>query len=111
MVNLPKDLNQWRLKDRIPDERKYVIHNHYLNSLAKAPFGVVAAFPDNPNPVLNSPFSSSYLPSTSSSQIDLKCNTPITSNSIETVSIGIQTETKKWDIQPDSKLNASLWST
>ena len=22
MVNLPKDLNQWRLKDRIPDERK-----------------------------------------------------------------------------------------
>ena len=28
MVNLPKDLNQWRLKDRIPDERKYVIYNH-----------------------------------------------------------------------------------
>ena len=25
MVNLPKDLSQWRLKDRIPDERKYVI--------------------------------------------------------------------------------------
>ena len=24
MVNLPKDLNQWRLKDRLPDERKYV---------------------------------------------------------------------------------------
>ena len=64
MVNLPKDLNQWRLKDRIPDERKYVIYKHDLNSLIKAPFGVVTAFPDDPNPVFNSP-SSSYLPSNS----------------------------------------------
>ena len=48
MVNLPKDPNQWRLKDRIQDERKYVIYNHDLNSLIKAPFGVVTAFPDNP---------------------------------------------------------------
>ena len=45
MVNLPKDLNQWRLKDRIPDERKHVIYNHDLNCLNKAPFGVVTAFP------------------------------------------------------------------
>ena len=29
MVNLPKYLNQWRLKDRLPDERKYVIYNHH----------------------------------------------------------------------------------
>ena len=50
MVNLPKDLNQWRLKDRLPDERKYVIYNHNTNSLIKAPFGVVTAFPDDPNP-------------------------------------------------------------
>ena len=63
MVNLPKDLNQWRLKDRIPDERKYVIYNHDLNSLIKAAFGVVTTFPDDPNPVFNSP--SSYLPSNS----------------------------------------------
>ena len=115
-MNLPKDRNQWRLKDRIPDERKYVIYKHDLNSLIKAPFGVVTAFPDDPNPVFNSPSSSSYLPSTSSSQIDLKCNTPNTTNSnrsdsFETTSIGIQTETEKWDTQTDSQLTASLWST
>ena len=92
MVNLPKDRNQWRLKDRIPDERKYVIYNHDLNSLLKAPFGVVTAFPDDTNPVLNSPLSS-YLPSNSSRQIDLKFTTPNSnrSDSIETTSIGIQT--------------------
>ena len=84
MVNLPKDLNQWRQKDRIPDERKYVIYNHNSNSLIKAPFGVVTAFPDHPNPVFNSP-SSSYLPSNSSSQIDLKCAFP---NSNRSNSIG-----------------------
>ena len=116
IVNLPKDLNRWRLKDRISDERKHVIYNHDLNSLIKAPFGVVAAFPDDPNPVFNSPSSSSYLPSTSSSQIAHICNTPNTpnsnrSNSIETTSIGIQTETEKWDTQTDSQLTASLWST
>ena len=115
-MNLPKDFNQWRLKDRIPDEKKYVIYNHDLNSLIKAPFGVVTAFPDDPNPVFNSPSSSSYLPSTSSSKIDLKCNTPNTSNSnrsdsIETTSFGIPTETEKWDTQTDSQLTASLWST
>jgi len=82
IVNLPKDLNQCRLKDRIPDERKYVIYNHDLNSLIKSPFAVVTAFPDDPHPVFNSPSSSSYLPSISSSQIDLNCNTPNTSNSI-----------------------------
>ena len=32
------------------------------------------------------------------------------SNSIETASIGIQTETEKWDNQTDSQLTASLWS-
>ena len=58
MVNLPKDLNQRRLRERIPDETKDVIYNHCLNSLVKAPFGVVTAFPDDPNPVFNSPLSS-----------------------------------------------------
>ena len=33
LVNLPKDLNQWRLRARIPDERKYVIYNHDLYSV------------------------------------------------------------------------------
>ena len=106
MVNIPKDLNQWRLKDRIPDERKYVIYNHDLNSLTKAPFGVVTAFPDDPNPVFNSP--SSYLPSNSSSQTDLSSNR---SYSTETASIGIQTDPESSDFQPDTQLTASLWET
>ena len=106
MVNIPKDLNQWRLKDRIPDERKYVIHNHDLNSLIKAHFGVVTAFPDDPNPVFNS--QSSYLPSNSSSQTDLSSNR---SYSTETTSIGIQTDPESSDFQPDTQLTASLWET
>ena len=36
VVNLPEDKNQSRLKDRFPDERKYVKHNHKLNALIKA---------------------------------------------------------------------------
>ena len=82
-------------------KKKYGIHKDNLNSLIKAPFCVATAFPDDPNPVINNPSSSSYLPSTSSSQIHVKCNTPNISNSImnrsnstETASIGIQTETK-----------------
>ena len=112
MVNLPKDLNQWRLKDRITDERKYVMYNHDLNSLIKAPFGVVTAFPDDPNPAFNSPSSSNF-PSISSSQIDLKCTTPNSnrSNSIETTSVGTQTEPKSSNFQPDTQLTTSLWET
>ena len=112
MVNLPKDLNQWRLKDRIPDERKYVIYNHDLNSLIKAPFGVVTAFPDDPNPIFNSPLSSS-LPSNSSSQIDLKCTTLNSnrSDSIETTSIGIQTDPENFNFNSDTQLTKSLWGT
>ena len=54
VVNLPKDLNQWRLRDRLPDERKYVIYNHNLNALIKTPFGVVTAFLNDPNPLFSS---------------------------------------------------------
>ena len=106
MVNIPKDLNQWRLKDRIPDERKNVIYNHDLNSLIKAPFGVVTAFPDDPNPVFNSP--SSYLPSNSSSQTDLSSNR---SYSTGTTSIGTQTDPESSDFQLDIQLTTSLWET
>ena len=111
MVNLPKDLNQWRLKDRLPDGRKYVIYNHNLNALIKAPFGVVTAFPDDPNPVFNSP--SSYLPSNSSSQTDFRCTTPNSnrSHSIGTTSIGTQTDSESSDFQPDTQVTASLWET
>ena len=111
MVNLPKDLNQWRLKDRIPDERKYVIYNHDLNSLIKAPFGVVTAFPDDPNPVFNSP--SSYLSSNSSSQTDVNFTTPNSNRSYSTgtTSIGTQTDPASSDFQPETQLTASLWDT
>ena len=111
MVNLPKDLNQWRLKDRNPDERKYVIYNHDLNSLIKAPFGVVTAFPDDPNPIFNSP--SSYLPSNSSSQTDLNFTTPNSNRSYSTgtTSIGTQTDLESSDFQPDTQLTASLRDT
>ena len=112
MVNLPKDLNQWRLKDRLPDERKYVIYNHNLNSLIKAPFGVVTAFPDDPNPVFKSP-SSSYFPSNSSSQTDFNCTTLNSSRSYstETTSNGIQTDPESFDFQEDTQLTKSLWET
>ena len=112
MVNLPKDLNQWRLKDRIPDERKYVIYNHDLNSLIKAPFGVVTAFPDDPNPIFNSPLSSS-LPINSSSQIDLKCTTLNSnrSDSIETLSIGLQRDPENFNFISDTQLTKFLWET
>ena len=112
MVNLPKDLNQWRLKDRIPDERKYVIYYHDLNFLIKAPFGVVTAFPDDPNPIFNSPLSSS-LPRNSSSQIDLKCTTLNSnrSDSIETTSVGIQTDPENFNFNSDTQLTKSLRET
>ena len=112
MVNLPKDLNQWRIKDRIQDERNYVIYNHDLNSLIKAPFGVVTAFPDDPNPIFNSPLSSS-LPSNSSSQIDLKLTTPNShrSDSIETISNAIQTDPENFNLNSDTQLTKSLWET
>ena len=89
MVNLPKDLNQWRLKDRLPDERKYVIYNHHLNALIKAPFRVVTAFPNDANPLFSShchsqaSLTSSY--NTSLSEIKSKICTN------NTVSIAIQT--------------------
>ena len=112
MVNLPKDLNQWRLKDRLPDERKYVIYNHNLNALIKAPFGVVTAFPDDPNPVFNSPLSS-YLPSNSSSLTDLNFTTANSNRSYSTgtTSVGTQTDPESSDFQPDTQLTASLWET
>ena len=54
VANLLEDLNQWRLTDRLPDERKYVIYSHSLNALIKAPFGVLTAFPNGPNPSFSS---------------------------------------------------------
>ena len=38
-----------------PEEVKYVIYNHILITLMKAPFDVVTAFPDDPKPMFTSP--------------------------------------------------------
>ena len=62
MVNLLKDKNERRLKDRIPEKKKYVIYNYDLNAFIKAPFGVVTALPDDPYPVFNNSQSSESLP-------------------------------------------------
>ena len=90
MVNLPRDLNQWRLKDRLPEERKYVIYNHHWNALFKAPLGLVTAFPNDPNPLFSShchsqeSLTSSYNTSLSETKSKFCTN--------KTVPIGIQTQ-------------------
>ena len=107
-MNLPKDLNQWRLKDRLPDETKYVIYNHNLNALINAPFGLVTAFPNDPNPLF------SY--NTSQESIAFSCNTSSSETKSNfctnnTVSIAIQTDPGPSNFQPDTQLTASLWET
>ena len=107
MVNLPKDLNQWRLKDRLPDERKYVIYNHKLNALIKAPFEVVTAFPNDANPLFSSHCHSQE-------SFTSSCNTSLSETKSKfctknTVSIAIQTDPEPSNFQPDTKLTSSLW--
>ena len=108
MVNFLKNLNQWRLKDKIPEERNYVKHNKNLNGSIKAAFGVVPVHTHGRNPVLNNYHSSRSLPKTSFCQY-VQSNTPNSScssinqaNSIISTSIGNQTETEIWDGNTDS---------
>ena len=109
MVNLPKVLNQWRLNDRLPDEKRIVIYNHHMNALIKAPFGVVTAFPNDPNPLFSShchsqeSLTSSYNTSLSETKSKFCTN--------NTVSIGIQTDPESSNFQSDTQLTASLWET
>ena len=109
MMNLPKDLNHWRLKDRLADERKYVICNHNLNSLIKAPFGVVTAFPNDPNPFFSSHCHSQE--SLTSSCNNCSSETKSKSCTNNTVSFGIETDPESSNFQPDTRLTASLWET
>ena len=108
-MNLPKDLNQWRLKDRLPDERKYVIYNHNLNALNKAPFGVVTAFPNDPIPLFfqyNSQESIASSCNTSScSETKVKSYTP------KTVSTTTQTEPESFEFLADTQPTKSLGET
>ena len=110
VVNLHKNLNQGRLKDRLPDERKYVIHNHNLNGLIKAPFGVVTAFPNDPNPTFFSHCSSQE--SIASSCNTFSCSeTKFKSCNTKTVSTTTQTEPESSNFQADTQLTKSLWET
>ena len=109
VVNLPKDLNQWRLKDRLPKERKYVIYNHNLKALIKTPFGIVTAIPNNPNPLFSSYNKSeesiaSYCNTSSSETKSKLC----TSN---TVSTATQTEPEIFNFHSDTQLTKSVWET
>ena len=106
MVNLPKDHNQGRLEERIPDERKYVVYNHDLNSLVKAPFGVITAFPNDPNPLFSSDCHSEESLTSSCNTSSSETNSKISTNN--TVSTAMQTNPEPSNSQPDTHLTASL---
>ena len=94
-VNLAKDLNQWRLKNRNLEERKYVFHSHNLNALIKSPFGVATAFPDDPKPMIYNYHSSESLPSTSYDTTDhtsSSCSSLSQPEPFERNSVVIETE-------------------
>ena len=113
-VKLLKDLSQWRLKNRIPAKRKYVIYSQDLNTPIKAPFGVVTAISDEPITIFNAYHSSQSLPSSSN---DLNHPTSSTCSKLSQTepvgkdSVAIQTEVRTWDTQTDCQLTASLWKT
>ena len=106
MVKLPKDLNQWRSKDRLPDEKKYLIYNHNLNALIKAPFGVVTAFPNDPNPLFSSHCQSQESLTSSCNTSSSETKSKFCTNN--TVSIQTQTDPESSNFQPDTHLTASL---
>ena len=107
VVNLPKDLNQWRLKGQLPDETKYVIYNHNLSALIKAPFGVFTAFPNGPYPTFSS-HCNSQESKASSCNISSCSETKVKSYTTKTVSTTIQTEPESFIFQSDTQLTKSV---
>ena len=74
----------------------------------------MTAFPDDPNPMFNSYYSSASLPTTSDDPTHHTlsyCSNWNQPEPIETNSVAIQTDDKTWDTQTDCQLTASLWST
>ena len=111
-------MKQLRLKDRIPEERKYVIYKYDLNALIKVLFGVLTAFPDNPNAASYRYYPSQSLLNTSFCQLDVQGKTPKSSyltinnsNSTNTTPIGNQTEDESWNDKTDTQLNSFLKNT
>ena len=110
VVNLPKILNQWRLRDQLSDEKKYVTYNHNLNALIKAPLGVVTAFPNVPYPLFSSHCNSQE--SIASSCNTSSCSeTKLKSSTTKTVSTTTQTEPESSNFQADTQLTKTLWET
>ena len=103
-------MNQCRLEDRLPDERKYVIYNYKIDSMIKAPFGVITTLPDDPNPLFDdtsSTISSSISTSTTKdTHIDNSRDLP---NRKQTVNATTQTETEEWTDNSHSSSRAALW--
>ena len=98
------------MKDGLPEKRKDVIYTHNLNAPIKAPFGVVTAFPDDPNPIVSSHGNSQE--SLASSYNASSCSTTkLKSCTTKTVSAAIQTEPKSFNPQSDTQLTKSLWKT
>ena len=100
-----------RLKDRLPEERKYVIDNHQVNSMIVAPFGVITAFPDDPKLPLDD--YSSTISSSINSFTTKETHTDISRNwpSRKTVNATNQTETEERTDTSESNLTAALWKT
>ena len=93
-----------------PEERKYVICNHNLNVLIKAPFGVLTAFSNNPIPFFTSQ-SNSQESSASLYNVFLCSETKLKSCATETVSTVIQTEPESFNPQLDTQMTKCLWET
>ena len=110
VVDLPKDLKQWRLKNWLPEERKYVIYNHNLNALIKAPLGVRSVFPDDPHLTFSSHINSQE-PLASSHNAFACCETKLKSCITKTVWTRRQTEPQSFNSQSGAQLTTCLWET
>ena len=80
-----------------------------MNALIKAPFEVVTAFPNDPNPLFSSH-------SQSQESLTSSCNTSSSETKSKfctnnTVSIAIQTDPEPSNFQSHTQLTASLWET
>ena len=81
-----------------------------MNDLIKAPFGVVTAFPDDPNPIFSS-HSNSQESLVSSYKASSCSETELTSCTTETVSKAKQTERESFNPQSDTQLTKNPLQT
>ena len=84
-----------------------------MNAPIKALFGVVTAFPNNPNPLFFSHFNSqeSITSSCNTSSCSSCSETKFKSSTTKTVSTTTQTEPESSNFQADNQPTKSLWET